>query len=186
MLATLSIRNFVLIDNLDIDFSNGLCVLTGETGAGKSILLDALSLAIGARADASQVRAGAGSAALEFAHRCNVEAAWLRTHWGPAAAAAVLAGSTFGNTCSPIADNTVLASLSTGCDLVLHAKTMAPYTLLTGGISFFCGTLPVSLGWYGPAVGLLICLAVVTGILLLVGKDADRPDRSKILHTDTS
>ena len=99
------------------------------------------------------------------------------------AAAAVLAGSTFGNTCSPIADNTVLASLSTGCDLVLHAKTMAPYTLLTGGVSFFFGTLPVSLGWYGPAVGLLICLAVVTGILLLVGKDADRPDRSKILQT---
>ncbi|MGB0630299.1 MAG: DNA repair protein RecN [Alphaproteobacteria bacterium] len=62
MLATLSIRNFVLIDSLDLDFSNGLCVLTGETGAGKSILLDALSLAIGARADAAQVRGGAGSA----------------------------------------------------------------------------------------------------------------------------
>jgi len=61
MLATLSIRNFVLIDSLDIEFSNGLCVLTGETGAGKSILLDALSLAIGARADASQVRSGARS-----------------------------------------------------------------------------------------------------------------------------
>jgi DNA repair protein RecN (Recombination protein N) len=61
MLATLSIRNFVLIDNLDIDFGDGLCVLTGETGAGKSILLDALSLAIGARADASQVRGGARS-----------------------------------------------------------------------------------------------------------------------------
>ena len=71
MLATLSIRNFVLIDNLDIDFSNGLCVLTGETGAGKSILLDALSLAIGARADASQVRAGAGSA-----NRANITAAF--------------------------------------------------------------------------------------------------------------
>ncbi|MEE2997049.1 MAG: AAA family ATPase, partial [Pseudomonadota bacterium] len=58
MLATLSIRNFVLIDSLDIDFSDGFCVLTGETGAGKSILLDALSLAIGARADASHVRGG--------------------------------------------------------------------------------------------------------------------------------
>ena len=62
MLASLSIRNFVLIDNLDIEFSDGLCVLTGETGAGKSILLDALSLAMGARADASQVRAGADGA----------------------------------------------------------------------------------------------------------------------------
>ncbi|PPR10230.1 MAG: DNA repair protein RecN [Alphaproteobacteria bacterium MarineAlpha11_Bin1] len=58
MLSTLSIRNFVLIERLDIDFSDGLCVLTGETGAGKSILLDALSLVIGARADASQVRKG--------------------------------------------------------------------------------------------------------------------------------
>ena len=58
MLTTLSIRDFVLVDSLDIDFGTGLCVLTGETGAGKSILLDALSLAIGARADASQVRGG--------------------------------------------------------------------------------------------------------------------------------
>ena len=60
MLASLSIRNFVLIDRLDLEFSAGLCVLTGETGAGKSILLDALGLAIGARADASAVR-GDGS-----------------------------------------------------------------------------------------------------------------------------
>ena len=51
-------QDFVLVDSLDIDFGTGLCVLTGETGAGKSILLDALSLAIGARADASQVRGG--------------------------------------------------------------------------------------------------------------------------------
>lgn len=58
MLASLSIRNFVLIDRLDLEFDNGLCVLTGETGAGKSILLDALGLAIGARADASFVRRG--------------------------------------------------------------------------------------------------------------------------------
>ena len=69
MLATLSIRNFVLIDSLDIDFSSGLCVLTGETGAGKSILLDALSLAIGARADASQVRGG-----IESGNRASIAA----------------------------------------------------------------------------------------------------------------
>ena len=61
MLASLSIRNFVLVDRLDIDFSRGLCVLTGETGAGKSILLDALSLAIGGRADSSYVRGGLDS-----------------------------------------------------------------------------------------------------------------------------
>lgn len=59
MLARLSIRDIVLIEKLDIDFSAGLSVLTGETGAGKSILLDALSLALGARGDASLVRHGA-------------------------------------------------------------------------------------------------------------------------------
>ena len=59
MLARLSIRDIVLIDRLDIDFASGLSVLTGETGAGKSILLDAFSLAIGGRGDASLVRQGA-------------------------------------------------------------------------------------------------------------------------------
>ncbi len=59
MLAALSIRDIVLIDKLDLEFGEGLSVLTGETGAGKSILLDALSLALGARGDASLVRRGA-------------------------------------------------------------------------------------------------------------------------------
>jgi DNA repair protein RecN (Recombination protein N) len=59
MLSRLSIRDIVLIERLDIDFTPGLSVLTGETGAGKSILLDALSLALGARGDASLVRHGA-------------------------------------------------------------------------------------------------------------------------------
>jgi DNA repair protein RecN (Recombination protein N) len=59
MLSRLSIRDIVLIERLDIDFAPGLSVLTGETGAGKSILLDSLSLALGARGDASLVRNGA-------------------------------------------------------------------------------------------------------------------------------
>jgi DNA repair protein RecN (Recombination protein N) len=59
MLAALSIRDIVLIDKLDLEFGQGLSALTGETGAGKSILLDAFSLAIGARGDASLVRRGA-------------------------------------------------------------------------------------------------------------------------------
>ncbi|MGB6438607.1 MAG: AAA family ATPase, partial [Methyloceanibacter sp.] len=59
MLSALSIRDIVLIDRLDLEFSSGLCVLTGETGAGKSILLDAFTLAIGGRGDASLVRRGA-------------------------------------------------------------------------------------------------------------------------------
>ncbi|TXJ30808.1 MAG: DNA repair protein RecN [Afipia sp.] len=59
MLARLSIRDIVLIERLDIDFLSGLAVLTGETGAGKSILLDAFALALGGRGDASLVRHGA-------------------------------------------------------------------------------------------------------------------------------
>lgn len=58
MLSQLSIRDIVLIERLDLDFEPGLSVLTGETGAGKSILLDSLSLALGARGDASLVRSG--------------------------------------------------------------------------------------------------------------------------------
>lgn len=58
MLARLSIRDIVLIERLDIDFLKGLAVLTGETGAGKSILLDAFALALGGRGDASLVRHG--------------------------------------------------------------------------------------------------------------------------------
>ena len=59
MLAALSIQDIVLIDRLNLDFGPGLSVLTGETGAGKSILLDAFTLAIGGRGDAGLVRAGA-------------------------------------------------------------------------------------------------------------------------------
>jgi DNA repair protein RecN (Recombination protein N) len=62
VLTLLDIRNVVLIEALSLDFAAGLSVLTGETGAGKSILLDALGLAMGARSDASLVRSGAEAA----------------------------------------------------------------------------------------------------------------------------
>ncbi len=62
MLTGLAIRDVVLIEALDLDFASGLGVLTGETGAGKSILLDALGLALGMRADSGLVRAGADKA----------------------------------------------------------------------------------------------------------------------------
>lgn len=58
MLQTLSIRDFVIVDKLDLEFSKGFTVLTGETGAGKSILIDALSLALGARGEGGITRAG--------------------------------------------------------------------------------------------------------------------------------
>src|SRR6202047_497556 len=71
MLGQLSLRDIVLIDKLDLDFDRGLTILPGETGAGKSILLDAFSLALGARGDGSLVRHGATqghvSAAFELA-----------------------------------------------------------------------------------------------------------------------
>jgi len=58
MLLSLSIRDFVIVDKLDLEFSSGFTVLTGETGAGKSILIDALSLALGARGEAGFIRTG--------------------------------------------------------------------------------------------------------------------------------
>ena len=64
MLSCLSIRNVVLIEALKINFQNGLTVLTGETGAGKSILLDALGLALGSRADFSLIRPNADRASV--------------------------------------------------------------------------------------------------------------------------
>ena len=62
MLTRLSIRDVVLIEALDLDFERGLGVLTGETGAGKSILLDALGLALGGRSASGLVRQGAAQA----------------------------------------------------------------------------------------------------------------------------
>ncbi|MBU1272026.1 MAG: AAA family ATPase, partial [Alphaproteobacteria bacterium] len=62
MLTALSIRDVVLVDALDLDVDSGLTVLTGETGAGKSIILDALGLALGGRGDAGLVRKGAKQA----------------------------------------------------------------------------------------------------------------------------
>jgi len=62
MLRTLTIRDFVIVDTIELEFSNGFTVFTGETGAGKSILIDALQLALGGRGEASMVREGAAKA----------------------------------------------------------------------------------------------------------------------------
>jgi DNA repair protein RecN (Recombination protein N) len=64
MLRTLAIRNFILVDQLELDLGSGFTVLTGETGAGKSIVVDALNLVLGGRGDAGVVRAGAERAEL--------------------------------------------------------------------------------------------------------------------------
>ena len=73
MLASLAIRDVVLIEKLDLSFDAGLAVLTGETGAGKSILLDSLGLALGQRADAGLVRTGQAQASVAAAFLPNTD-----------------------------------------------------------------------------------------------------------------
>ena len=65
MLKSLQIKNYVLIDSLDVDFPEGLVIITGQTGAGKSILLGALSLLLGSKADASVIGPGADNCVVE-------------------------------------------------------------------------------------------------------------------------
>lgn len=65
MLSRLQVRNYVLIDSLEIDFPEGLIIITGQTGAGKSILLGALSLIMGAKADAAMISEGADNCVVE-------------------------------------------------------------------------------------------------------------------------
>src|SRR5882672_9366915 len=78
MLLSLAIRNFVIVDTLDLDFAPGFTVLTGETGAGKSILIDAVQLALGERADADVVREGASRAEISAEFQVPAAArAWL-------------------------------------------------------------------------------------------------------------
>jgi len=78
MLRTLSIHDFVIVDAIELEFASGFTVFTGETGAGKSILIDALALALGGRGDASVVREGAARADItaEFSTHAEVDA-WL-------------------------------------------------------------------------------------------------------------
>lgn len=73
MLQTISLRDFVIVDQLELDFAAGFTVLTGETGAGKSILLDALSLVLGERADSSQIREGSSRAEISALFQIDPE-----------------------------------------------------------------------------------------------------------------
>ena len=66
MIRHISIRNFAIIENVDIDFNDGLNIITGETGAGKSVVIEAVSLALGSRADTAFVRTGADKAVIQL------------------------------------------------------------------------------------------------------------------------
>jgi DNA repair protein RecN (Recombination protein N) len=81
MLQTISLRDFVIVDQLELDFSAGFTVLTGETGAGKSILLDALSLVLGERADSSQIREGSNRAEISALFRIDPELLQSFSQW---------------------------------------------------------------------------------------------------------
>jgi DNA repair protein RecN (Recombination protein N) len=78
MLRTLTIRDFVIVEAIELEFASGFSVFTGETGAGKSILIDALQLALGGRGDASVVREGAAKADITAEFTVSTQAAaWL-------------------------------------------------------------------------------------------------------------
>ena len=74
-LKRITLRDFVIVQELALDLQTGFTVLTGETGAGKSILVDALQLALGSRADAAYLREGASHADVcaEFDHPCQLQ-----------------------------------------------------------------------------------------------------------------
>ena len=74
MLLALSLKDFVIVDELNLNFQTGLTVITGETGAGKSITLDALGLLLGDKADFSQVRTGQKSTPLRLVRHCRLTA----------------------------------------------------------------------------------------------------------------
>lgn len=83
MLTSLRIKNFTIVAELELDFTTGMSVFTGETGAGKSIMIDALILALGDRADASVIRPGAESCDIQACFSCDPEsesARWLAEH----------------------------------------------------------------------------------------------------------
>ena len=82
-LKRITLRDFVIVQELTLDLQTGFTVLTGETGAGKSILVDALQLALGSRADAAYVREGASHADVcaEFGHKSVVfKNEWRKRH----------------------------------------------------------------------------------------------------------
>jgi Na+/H+ antiporter NhaC len=91
--------------------------------------------------------------------------------------AAILGSAVFGNHCSPIADNTVLSSMSTGCEIGSHFRTTMPYALMIGAVSLLFGFLPSGIWpWYSGFPALFVCMAVITAGLYVVGKKPEHTD----------
>ncbi|KJE91119.1 hypothetical protein CAOG_02303 [Capsaspora owczarzaki ATCC 30864] len=91
-------------------------------------------------------------------------------------AAAIMGGCVFGNVASPIADNTILSTIATSCDLNAHIKTQTPYVLLVGAVSVLLCTLPVGMGAYPVYVGLPLATLVLLAILLVFGATDNESD----------
>ena len=73
MIHHISIKNFAIIEQTEIDFAEGLNIITGETGSGKSIVIEAISLALGSRADSSYVRTGTDKAVIQLSGELDGE-----------------------------------------------------------------------------------------------------------------
>ena len=73
MIHHISIKNFAIIEQTEIDFAEGLNIITGETGSGKSIVIEAISLALGSRADSSYVRTGTDKAVIHLSGEVDGE-----------------------------------------------------------------------------------------------------------------
>ncbi|MGF1468677.1 MAG: Na+/H+ antiporter NhaC family protein [Sandaracinaceae bacterium] len=86
------------------------------------------------------------------------------------AIASVLAGSVWGDHCSPISDTTVMSSMASSCDHVDHVRTQLPYALAVGAVSLLLGCLPTGLGWWSPAVALPLGALVLVGLVAGLGR----------------
>lgn len=81
----------------------------------------------------------------------------------------VLAGSVWGDHCSPIADTTILSSMASKCDHIAHVKTQLPYAIVVGVVSLLLGDLPTAFG-LSPYISIILILGMLSGILFIVGK----------------
>ncbi|RZO60723.1 MAG: Na+/H+ antiporter NhaC family protein, partial [Sandaracinaceae bacterium] len=87
--------------------------------------------------------------------------------------ASILAGSVWGDHCSPISDTTIMSSMASSCDHVDHVRTQLPYALAVGGVSLVVGEIATGLGLWGAPVALLLGCAVLYGIVRFVGKPVE-------------